>query len=180
MDFSALASLIVFVVLILSCFTLARVITIKNDVKFLKDSGVSDWFKIINVPFELSTSNEVIKTFIVPDSCYLINTNALVAFSNVTFDSSTTLLCKAATSRALLDSSPDLFNDNIEIFDGVGQQTSGTSISLYNQSYVNIGLDPLMEQQTIFISLKLSHAPSGGPLKIEFVGNFVNVSGLGL
>ena len=173
---SAISSILVFVVFVLTCITLARVGTIKNDVNVLKAGGSSDWLKIVNVNFELNSTNQVIKTFIVPENSYLISTNSFFAYNNVTFGSTTTLRCKAATTRALLDSgSPDLYDDDIEIFDG--NQTSGTEISSYNQTGVNIGTDPLMEQQTVYVSLKLSQVPStGGPLKIAFVGNYVNVA----
>jgi len=175
---SALSSILVFVVFVLTCITLARVGTIKNDVNVLKTSGLSDWLKIVNVNFELNSTNQVIKTFIVPENSYLINTNSFLAYTSVTFGSTTTLRFKAATTRALLDSgSPDLNDDDILIFDGMGQQTSGTVISSYNQTAVNISTAPLMEQQTVYVSLKLSQAPlTGGPLKIAFVGNYVNVA----
>jgi len=175
---SAISSILVFVIFVLTCITLARVGTIKNDVKVLKTSGVSDWFKIVNVNFELNSASQIIKTFIVPENSYLINTNSLLAYTNVTFGSTTTLRFKAATTLALLDSgSPDLFDDDIEIFDGISLQTSGTAISSYNQTGVNIETEPLMEQQTVYVSLKLSQAPlTGGTLKIAFVGNYVNVA----
>jgi hypothetical protein len=172
---ATLSALAVFIIFVLCCVTVSNTNKIKNGIKELSKI---DFFSSINVNFALNSTTEIVKTFVVPPEHILVP-NVFIAFNTCTFPAGTTLSFKAATSLHLLQSSPDLqVSEHVDIFGvGSGGDTSGTQITIYNYTNVNIETNLVMEPTTVFLSLQLSHAPlSGGPLKVAFIGNYANIA----
>jgi hypothetical protein len=160
---------------ILVCILVNRVSSISSRVNTLLKN---DWLVTIDVPFNLADSTEMVKSFHLPANSFIFNSNGFFTMSpNVTFPSGTTLTFKAATTMALLNSSPDIqSSEQLEIFGTGPYTTSGTVIEQYNSVNTAIENNPLQYGVTIYISLKLNHAPLDGPLLLNFVGNYADIA----